>query len=78
MRSGVPWQKATAAIRGDSARLRAVTVSIAGVAVTGHDVKDGDEYRNAGFVKFLRRPIRVEELLRALAQACPPPRASTN
>src|SRR6266550_6161900 len=46
--------------------------SIPGVAVTGHDVKDGDEYRNAGFVKFLRKPIRVDELLRALAQACPP------
>jgi CheY-like chemotaxis protein len=42
------------------------------VAVTGHSFDDGETYRDAGFVKFLRKPIRVEELLTALSQACHP------
>jgi CheY-like chemotaxis protein len=41
-----------------------------GVAVTGHQLEDGPQYRDAGFVKFLRKPIRVEDLLKALHEAC--------
>jgi CheY-like chemotaxis protein len=43
---------------------------VPGVAVTGHVIEDGPEYRDAGFVKFLRKPIRVEELLKVLTEAC--------
>ena len=42
---------------------------ISGVAVTGHLV-DAHTLRDAGFATYLQKPIRFEELLVALDQAC--------
>ena len=42
---------------------------VAGIAVTGRDEDDAPGYREAGFVSWLRKPIRFDALLRALDNA---------
>jgi DNA-binding response OmpR family regulator len=42
---------------------------VSGIAVTGHAI-DEVVFRAAGFVRWLRKPIRFEELLSAMNAAC--------
>ena len=45
--------------------------SVIGIAVTGHAIDDDDaSFRAAGFMKYLRKPIGFDELLRAVHDAC--------
>jgi CheY-like chemotaxis protein len=43
---------------------------VPGIAVTGHAIDNIDEYRSAGFVRWLRKPIQLDELMHALHQIC--------
>jgi CheY-like chemotaxis protein len=40
---------------------------ISGIAVTGHPIDSSTEFREAGFVKWLRKPIQLDDLIDALA-----------
>jgi CheY-like chemotaxis protein len=42
---------------------------VSGIAVTGHAI-DEEVFRDAGFVRWLRKPIRFDELLSAMSAAC--------
>ena len=42
---------------------------IAGIAVTGHEIDRATEFRDAGFVNWLRKPIQLGDLLDALTAA---------
>lgn len=47
---------------------------IPGIAVTGYPLESDAVFRDAGFVKWLRKPIQFDELLAALAASHPPGR----
>ena len=42
---------------------------VAGIAVTGHVIESATEFREAGFVNWLRKPIQLSELLDAITAA---------
>ena len=42
---------------------------ISGIAVTGHEIDRTAEFRQAGFVNWLRKPIQLDDLLDALTAA---------
>jgi DNA-binding response OmpR family regulator len=42
---------------------------VAGIAVTGHEIDRASEFRDAGFVNWLRKPIQLGDLLDALTAA---------
>ena len=42
---------------------------IPGIAVTGHEIDNVSEFREAGFVRWLRKPIQIIELWDALEAA---------
>jgi CheY-like chemotaxis protein len=50
---------------------------VAGIAVSGHR-PENDEWREAGFVSHLLKPIRFDELLAAVEQACARPAGSAS
>ena len=43
---------------------------VCGIAVTGHVIDDEIALREAGFTKYLRKPIEFAELLRAVHDTC--------
>ena len=43
---------------------------IPGVAVTGHAAENEQEYRDAGFVRFLLKPIDIEDLMKVVNEVC--------
>ncbi|HYO08382.1 MAG TPA: response regulator [Tepidisphaeraceae bacterium] len=43
---------------------------IPGIAVTGYEVVSAEDFRAAGFVRWLTKPIRFDELLKAIDDAC--------
>jgi len=47
---------------------------IAGIAVTGHRIDNTSEFRDAGFVNWLHKPIQLIDLLDALTAAQLEPR----
>ena len=42
---------------------------VTGIAVTGHEIDDAAAYRDAGFLHWLRKPIRLDQLVAALEEA---------
>ena len=67
---GLPGRDGVALMRELSRRYH-----VPGIAVTGHVPENPHHYRDAGFVACLTKPIQLDQLLRALNDACRTERA---
>jgi DNA-binding NtrC family response regulator len=61
---GLPGRDGVALMRELSRRY-----GVTGIAVTGHEIDRATEFREAGFVHWLRKPIQLGDLLDALTAA---------
>jgi CheY-like chemotaxis protein len=69
---GLPGKSGAELMRELSARY-----GVPGIAVTGHAIEDVERPLDAGFVGWLTKPIRLDELLQAVRSACAPKSSAT-